>query len=138
MMKNGSLIGLTLTLTSLSSAGVALDRFYCRANVSCTFEGGCRTGDIPWEINIRKQDNVWLVTHEPEGDTPEVYTEYFSRRESDDALFLENVGQQYDGARMVRILTILADMRMIASWHTDALLLNNNEHTVLGACVAEE
>lgn len=137
MTKNAARIALTLTLASLAPAAIAAERLYCSGSTTCTFERGCSVGDSVWVMNVWQQGDVWLVTDEPEGGVPEIYTEVSPSPRQDGVLFLEKIWHDTD-VKGVTMLTILADARMILTLHFDEPWPDFYEHTVLGVCIEEE
>lgn len=137
MTKNSIRIALALALASLAPAAIATERFSCFASTTCTLEGGCKAGDSSWVTNIWKQGDVWLVTEEPGDGVPEIYTEVSWPSQKDGTLFLEKIWHDRE-EKAVQMLTILADGRMIDTWHFDEPWYGFNEHTALGVCTEEE
>lgn len=94
-------------------------------------------GDSIWVTNLRKQGDVWLATDQSESGVPEIYTEVSWRSQKDGALFLEKIWHEKE-VKAVQMLTILADGRMIDTWHSDEPWPDYFEHTALGVCIEEE
>lgn len=136
---------LALLTASFANSAAAADRYYCDANVTCTFDKGCQGWDIPWVINLWKEGDTWLATEQPDGGTPVVFTEIARIRSKverfrgqSDAIHFQRVWREGDQQGVV-MLTILPDLRMIQSWQDRwAWSSDSNEHTILGRCYEEE
>lgn len=130
-------LALALLAASLAPDVSAAERFYCDGNVTCSIERGCTGGDIPWPMNIWKEDGHWLVQDDLDGATPEIYTEIESPSLWKGALFLERV--RADGHRQsVAMLTILPDKRMMLTWGVGGPWSSLDEYTLLSTCHEEE
>lgn len=111
----------------------AAERFYCDGNVTCTLDRGCTGGDIPWPMNIWKEDDHWVVQDDLDGATPGIYTETGPASRTDGAIFLERVSVEGD-RQTVWMLTILANRRMMLTWGSGGVRSGSDEYTLLSTC----
>lgn len=137
MARTHACTALTLLTVGLATSTTAADAYTCLSNVTCTVELGCTGGDITWESTFRKDGDVWIETFSPPYAEPAIHTEIGNPDDWDGAVYLLRIWQDSE-RHLAMITTILPDLRMIQSWHSDTAWQAYEEYTLLSQCEVVE